>query len=244
MDNEHEKMLKRVQRLLAKAEDTEFPEEAETCTVMAAELMSKYGIDRAMASARADKREKPVSKVFSFPQPYAKQHCTMFFNILVIFGGDGVLLRSPSRHSKAQNKDLRFQVYAFEADLMAVEVLYTSLLLQATHRLNNADVPDGEHLRSFKTGWWIGFLNEIVNRLKEARATAEDSVKEPGTAIVLRDRSLEVRDAMLAEHGAVRRGAASHTSSAAGFETGMRDGQRANLHNQANVGQRQRTAIG
>ena len=59
-------LLDRVRKLLAKAEDEGCtPEEAEALTAKAAELMARYGIDRALLGALHPETDKPADRVFT-----------------------------------------------------------------------------------------------------------------------------------------------------------------------------------
>lgn len=239
-----QKKLRQVQDLLRKAEDEGCtPEEAEALTAKATYLLTEYNIDAALASARSDKREVPADRVLFFPAPYAKQHVTLFYNILKVFGGEAVMVR-PRHNSRSQDKGMSVHVYAFEADLTAVDMIYTSLLLQAATQLNKAHVPYYDSARSFRVSWWIGFTNVIIGRLKAAYASAETELtKEPGTAIVLRDRALEVRDKFRADNPKTRRVPGSQATSGSGYRDGERAGKSANIHNRGNVGAQSRTAL-
>ncbi|MFD0330099.1 DUF2786 domain-containing protein [Streptacidiphilus monticola] len=53
------KMLGRIRALLAKAESTDFPEEAEALSAKAQELMARHSIDAALLSARSGRAETP-----------------------------------------------------------------------------------------------------------------------------------------------------------------------------------------
>jgi Protein of unknown function (DUF2786) len=54
-----QRMLDRVRALLAKAESTEFPEEAEALTSRAQELMARHSIDDALLAAEAERTGRP-----------------------------------------------------------------------------------------------------------------------------------------------------------------------------------------
>ncbi|HEY0696309.1 MAG TPA: DUF2786 domain-containing protein, partial [Micromonospora sp.] len=57
-----QRMLGRVRALLAKAESTDFPEEADAFTAKAQELMARHRIDHALLVARTGEREQPVTR--------------------------------------------------------------------------------------------------------------------------------------------------------------------------------------
>jgi hypothetical protein len=177
--------------------------------------------------------------VIFFSNPYAKQHVTLFASILKIFGGECVII-----NNTGQDKGVTLHVYGFDADLTAVDVIYTSLYLQAVNQLHYAEVPWNESPRSFRVGWWIGFYNEVVPRLTEAYAKAKETAA-PGTELVLRDRSLEVKSAFRHAHPKTRRAGGSRSHSREGYDMGRWAGQTANIHNNGNVsGHTGRTALG
>ena len=70
-------------------------------------------------------------------------------------------------------------VVGFEADLDAVEVLFTSLLVQATRTLASAGsrstVHGGSRTRSFRQSFLAAFADRIGERLHEATAQAEEA---------------------------------------------------------------------
>ena len=66
-------LLDRVRKLLAKAEaDGVTAPEAEALTAKAAELMARYGIDRAMLAASEPETDKPGSRVIDIANPWAQ----------------------------------------------------------------------------------------------------------------------------------------------------------------------------
>src|SRR6201988_2082599 len=66
-------LLDRVRKLLAKAEDESVtPPEAQALTAKAAELMAKYGIDRALLAADRPETDQPASRVLDLDNPGAR----------------------------------------------------------------------------------------------------------------------------------------------------------------------------
>jgi len=65
-------LLDRVRKLLAKAENEAVtPPEAEALTAKAAELMARYGIDRARLAATQPDTDKPGNRVIDVDNPWA-----------------------------------------------------------------------------------------------------------------------------------------------------------------------------
>jgi hypothetical protein len=229
-----DKMLNRVRALLNQAEDpAATPEESAAFSAKAAQLMMDYNIDEALARARTETREKPIDRRVEFMDPYASKQRNLYYVVLLAFGGTGVAYERAGRTF--------MDVFAFEADLTAVEVIYTSLLLQASH--HTCRTPNNVNARSWRVSFWAGFTSTINSRFKAAKAETVKS-KAPGTDIVLRSREVEVRDAMRVAHPntrTVRR--TTHVTSKDGYDAGVRAGNRANLHNTKQAGQARRTAL-
>jgi hypothetical protein len=63
--------------LLAKAESTEFPEEAEALSARAQELMAKHSIDHALLAAQSGNRDKPAGRRLPVDNPYESPKATL-----------------------------------------------------------------------------------------------------------------------------------------------------------------------
>lgn len=244
MDALTEKMLARVQGLLALSEDeTTTQHERDLATQRAAEIMAKYAIDAAMLAAAADKREIPCDKKIRFPNPYGKQHMMLYFSILTQFGGDAIVIDRPTRgrYSRSSVDYIELHVFGFEADLMVVDVLYTSLLLQGIQQSKNP--PRYEHARTWRVSFWAGFTATVRKRLAQAKVTARASTDRPGTDIVLRNRALEVRATLLETYKPSGNYSGSTVRSGAGYAAGQDAGRRANLHHTKAAGRTTRAAL-
>ncbi len=161
-------MLLRVRALLAQAESTTFEAEAETFTAKAQELMAKHSIDSALLWSRGGRSERPSSIRLAVDDPYAKEKALLL----------GVVATS-SRCKVVQHGDLGlYSVFGFADDLAAVELLYTSLLVQsqAAMRAEAATAPTGSHVRgaSFKRAFLFGYAGRIGERLESVNRSAED----------------------------------------------------------------------
>jgi len=115
------RILEKVRALLAKAESTTFPEEAEALSAKAQELMARHSIDEAMVGAAEGFPDAPAGVRLPVDEPYA--------------GAKSILLSvvaSTNRCRAVWSKELAFStVLGFASDLAFVEILYTSLLVQA-----------------------------------------------------------------------------------------------------------------
>ncbi|MGO9028183.1 MAG: DUF2786 domain-containing protein [Acidimicrobiales bacterium] len=183
--------LQRIRSLLAKAESTEFEEEAESLTAKAQELMTRHSIDAALLSAHAAGRragELPTGMRVGVDDPYAQAKAFLLAEI-----------GNASRCRTVWSRDFGFAtVLGFESDLTSVEVLYTSLLLQARRAMmRTGDMGKKARSRSFRQSFLVGFAARIGQRLAEAAETALSDVgNEQGNGFlpVLAERSRLVDD--------------------------------------------------
>ncbi|MFI6980791.1 DUF2786 domain-containing protein [Embleya sp. NPDC050154] len=164
------RQLGRVRALLAKAESSEFPEEAEAFTAKAQELMTRHRIDEALLGAQEGSRHAPAACRIGVDNPYE--------------GAKALLLDAVADANGCQaiwSSTLGFStVVGFDSDLDAVELLYTSLLVQATAAMNRAGSRYHESGRSrrtktFRQSFLIAYADRIRERLTAAKEEAEAS---------------------------------------------------------------------
>ena len=225
-------MLNKVRALLAKAEGTDSDHEAEALTAKAAELMARYGIDEAMAAQRADHRAKPGSKIVLVDAPYAGPKASLLNVVAKAFRCRAVQLTRPG--DKTQ---LKVHLFGFESDMELVEILFTSLLLQASHGAvrveKQTDHYGRSRTRSARSSYILGFATAVQSRLATVKAEAEASA--PGAELVLVGRDVAVQDEMRREYPRLR-STVVRAGNASGYGRGHADGMRANLHNRPGVG--------
>ncbi len=222
MTSESENMLRKIKALLAKAEGQGVtPEEAESFSAKAVELMQKYSITMAVVDAARSKddREKPIHEVVDFRQEQYALHKLILINAIALNGRcDGYRTQSDS-----------YTIFGFRSDVDLALTLYYSLLVQAQRALARTPVPPGVRSRTFRVAWWIGYTSRLSERLKKAKVKAEDEA--PGTELVLADRSLAVRNA-LRNSGVKTSTTAVHRKfykDTGGFEEGTAAANRADL---------------
>ncbi len=222
-----DRLLDRVRKLLAKAEgEGVTPAEAQALTAKAAELMAKYGIDRALLAAARPETDAPGSRLVVLDNPWnrVKAH---------LLCGLGAALRCQCVLLTARD-GLKVHMFGYASDLERADVLYTSVLIQMSHGLALAPVPDRASPRAWRRSWLLGFAGAVIGRVKDAEQAAA-SQAGPGeadrgasrTALVLADRSLVIRDAMRREYPVTRQ--ARTTYSGTGYGAGYARGQRADL---------------
>lgn len=185
-------ILDKVRKLLAKAEDAACtPAEAEAFNAKAAQLIAKYGVDRAML-AEADPTSDVVGdRIIDLPAPYAMDKCSLL-------SGVAKALRCQAIRRQGWSGDRRtfaMHLFGFASDLDRVELLFTSLLVQAGQSLSVQSVPSWENVAAYRRSWLAGFTYAIVTRLRaaESRAASDAQESAPMTgrsvALVLADRT-------------------------------------------------------
>ena len=221
------KVLARVKALLAKAESTPFEAEAETFTAGAQALMARHSINAALLAAASDEPQGATGLRVWIEAPYESAKV----NLLVAVAG-------ANRCRTVSQKPLGFcTVVGFEADLVAVDALFTSLLLQATHAMTLAG-PRVDHrgrsrTRAFRYSFLVGFADRIGERLAEAaRGEQQQAAAEAGgnrLLPVLAAREAEVERQVLELFPSLRRGSRISAGDGSGWASGRAAADRAAL---------------
>ncbi|MFF8784070.1 DUF2786 domain-containing protein [Streptomyces sp. NPDC015125] len=160
--------LGRIRGLLAKAEATDYAEEAEALSAKAQELMARHSIDEALldsAAAPGGQTGGPSAVRIGIEGPYEQAKALLL---------DAVA--AANRCQAVWAADVGFStLVGFAPDLEAAEMLYTSLLLQATAAMHRAG---DDHHRA----------------LKEQGREQDRAPKERGGTPTARGRSRRTRD--------------------------------------------------
>jgi Protein of unknown function (DUF2786) len=220
--------LSRIRGLLAKAESTEFEAEAEALTGKAQELMARHAIDTAMLGRRGG---TPVTagqvqaRRLHLSDPHAEAKAAVVQAVGTANGVRVVLLPAFGIAT----------LVGMPGDLDAVELLVTSLLLQAGRALAEAVQQAGARGRAtaYRRGFLYSYAQRIEERLGEARDAARaEATATYGTALapVLADRQAAVDRAMEELFPSVRR-RSGRTVDAAGWHAGRQAADNADLGN-------------
>ena len=186
------KALKLIRALLAKAEATTFPAEADSFTAKAQQMMTRYSIDAAVlaSGAAGDKRASGIEqRRVHIDNPYADEKAD-FIAVLAHVNGARCVW-SPS---------LGFAtIIGFPVDLHLTDLLFTSLLLQATRASAEATANDRDlRTASFRRAFLIAFADRIGERLEATKkSAAAEAEQEYGSALlpILASRQVAVADA-------------------------------------------------
>lgn len=210
--------LNRVEALLAKAESTEYPDEAEALLAKAQELMARHAIDEAMLAAAGHHAGEVIVETIEIRAPYASAKASLLGAVAAVNTCRVVM-------SSAGRGDRLCQIVGHREDLDATTTLYAALVLQATRSMLAADVPFGDTPRRFRHSFLIAFAGRIGERLRAAHRDAVDEARRSeggsGVDIVLADRATEVDRAFRTAFPHTRNARAS-SSSLAGHRSGRR----------------------
>jgi hypothetical protein len=223
------RLLDRVRKLLAKAEDQSVPPpEAEALTAKAAELMAKYGIDRAMLAATRPDTDTPSSRFISIDNPWGRVKAHLLCGLGSALRCQCIML--------AGRQELRVHIFGYASDIERLDILYTSVLIQMWHELMAAPVPERTRSpRAWRRSWLLGFDAAVIARVRDAEQHAQEQVDitrpadEPvkAAALVLADRNAVIRRNVEREYPVTR--TARMTYSGNGYGVGYAKGQQADI---------------
>jgi Protein of unknown function (DUF2786) len=223
-------LLDRVRKLLAKAEDDGVtPHEAEALTAKAAELMARYGIDRALLGALRPETDRPADRVFDLDNPWAAVKAHLLAGLASALRCQCILL---SRREPGS----RVHVFGYLSDLERADILFTSLLVQMARALAAQPVPAyGGGAKAWRRSWMLGYCSAVVARVRAAEEAAAASAEEaaagtgggPSAALVLADRAMTVRRQAEQAYPRTRKTRVTYTGN--GYQDGYREGQKADI---------------
>ncbi|MFI9229002.1 DUF2786 domain-containing protein [Streptomyces rimosus] len=225
-------MLAKIRALLAKAEDpASSPEESQAFFAKAAELMAKYGIERAMVAASEPDTDKIVNRILVVEGSYAEERRLLAAYIAKAVSVEPILSRSRKRGEKRFT--YKVELYGFESDVDRAEMLYTSLSLQASNGLRRTRPEWWERttLSTHRKAWLRGFTTTVTRRIEDAERRAKDEAEvEHGrsVALVLADRAALAKRAADQANPQVPQ-YTPRTRRTGAFEEGQAAGRRADI---------------
>jgi len=221
-------LLDRVRKLLVKAEaDGVTQAEAQALTGKAAELMAKYGIDRALLAARRPETDRPGDRVIDIGNPWARVQAHLLCGLAATLRCQCVILPRTGPGS-------RIHVFGFASDIERTDVLYTSVLIQMWQGLAATQPPVwAQSPRAWRRSWLLGFATAVVARVRAAEEgaaqRAADGAAGDGrsTALVLADRAEIIERTLRQAYPVTRRSRVTYSGS--GYGSGYAQGQRADI---------------
>ena len=208
--------LATVRGLLAKAESTTFDDEAEALSAKAQELISRYALERLLdVESSGSEIGGPTARRIWLESPYVGAKAQLVHQVAKANACRCVLSDPPGVST----------VVGSEADLDAVELLVTSLLVQAGAAMlrygRTVDARGASRTRSFRRAFLLAFALRIGERLE---ATTEQVLRESGHQVdllpVLRSRD-EAVEAAFRELVPATRTTTVTVSNSAGWRAGQ-----------------------
>jgi hypothetical protein len=215
-------VLHKVRSLLAKAESTTFPDEADALTAKAQELMDRHAIDRAVLAASAPGHHGlPEGRDLTIEVPYASEKFHLLSEVAAANRCKAVY--APWAGTAT--------VVGFPEDQETVELLYTSLLVQATSAMLAGADHAARRTRRYRHAFLVAFAARIGERLRAAdEAVTAEADRDHGGAVlpVLASRAEAVDDELARRFPHVRQRQVS-VSDPAGWHAGTAAAERARL---------------
>lgn len=161
-----EKMLARVRALLAKAESTEYPDEAEALSSKAQALMVQYSLREAVADHERGRTPVAAARRIWIDNPYVAAKVSLV-----------QVVAEANRCRTVWIKDLGCVVtVGSEKDLDVVDLFTTSLLVQANRAMLLAgrrnEIQGQTRTKSFRLSFLVAYAGRIGERLSAASSSA------------------------------------------------------------------------
>jgi hypothetical protein len=172
--HEEERIFTRIRGLLAKAESSDYAEEADAFMAKAQELMTRYRIDRTVVEVDAEGDSAPPieARRVWLEDPYLEAKAFLLANVA-----------SANRCRAVVEPKIGFStLVGHPEDLDATDLLFTSLLVQATRRITaiGNDPTFGRRSRkpSYRRSFFLAYADRIGARLREANKAATVAADE------------------------------------------------------------------
>jgi hypothetical protein len=166
-----EKMLARVRALLAKAEATEYPDEAEALSAKAQALMVRHSLREAVADHESGRASIAAARRVWIDNPYVAAKVALVQAVA-----------QANRCRTVWHKNLGCVVnVGAENDLDLVDLLTTSLLVQASRAMLVAgrrhDVRGQSRTKSFRLSFLVAYATRIGERLAATSSSVTEELR-------------------------------------------------------------------
>lgn len=186
--NHNERIYDKIRALLAKAESTDYPDEAAIFTAKAQELIATHAIDMALLEER-EGRGQVITRIINIARPYPKEKYLLLSgvaranNCRAILGVDlDEAMQRIEEGTFDSSKGKLATVIGYESDLEAVELLFASLLVQAVNEMLGHGVQVNQwgenRTKSFRRSFLYQFAWRVGDRLSEAATAVRDEATE------------------------------------------------------------------
>lgn len=223
MNEDDQPLLDRVRKLLAKAEKTDNPHEAEAFSAKAAELIAMHRIDPDRlvrgGDERLELRRLPLGR-----GAYVRARLALLSQIAAGHDAEVVFQSGPGGMTAI--------MAGFSGDLDVVRVLYESLHIQAASQMAAIRRPTPAATQRWRRAFLFGFATRVGELLATAREDAAAAAGAAGATTTLPDvaaRGDRVRRFVEASFDRVVAASRSAPASAAGWQHGHQAAGRADL---------------
>lgn len=168
--------LRRIRALLAKAENTPYPDEADTYMAKVSELIARWGIDEALlwATEEHTSAEQVTATVIAVDAPYANRKVILVDRVAAANGCRAV-------HTKTTGDVQHVTVVGFPGDVARVELLTTSLLIQLTRAvLDGGPTGNSTNTAAWRRSFITAYALRIGERLQADRDRAAADTESQG----------------------------------------------------------------
>lgn len=177
------KVLARVRALLAKAESSSFPEEAEALSAKAQELMNRYALEQAVVDAADSTPQSATACRLWLDSPYVAAKSSLV----------SAVADANRCHAVSFEKLELITVVGHQTDLEVVELLVTSLLVQANramlHEGRRTHAGGRARSRSFRQSFLLAYAARIGERLRHATDASSSGIRDERLLPALADRA-------------------------------------------------------
>jgi Protein of unknown function (DUF2786) len=209
-------ILRKVRKLLAKAEATDNPREAEAFSAKAAALVAAHRIDPARLAADHGQDELTVRRVPVGRGAYVRARLALLQAIADNHDAELVWKSGPDGATAL--------LAGFASDLEAVLLLYESLHLQAASQMAAVRRATPAATQRWRRAFLFGFASRIGQMLQAVRRRAETGARAGGESRLpdLPERATRVRTYAATAFGRVVSAGAPSPALAAGWDHGHR----------------------
>jgi len=220
-------VIERVRKLLAKAERTEHPHEAEAFAAKAAEMIAAHRITPAALAAARTSGRLQVRQIPLGKGAYVRARLRLLSEIATTHDADVVFQSGPA--------GMVGHVVGFDDDLDAVAMLFDSLHRQASAQMAAGGGRTAAATQRWRRAFLFGYGERVGELLRSARRDAEAaggvqySGGAAGMALELRERRERVRDFTATSFPRVVAASRPAPASARGWHRGRDAADRADL---------------
>lgn len=209
-------LVDRVRKLLAKAEATANPHEAEAFSRKAAALIAQHRIDPVRLAAAVDADELGVREVQLGRGAYVRARLALLMAVAETHDGFVVFRTTPTGTLAT--------VAGFHSDLDLIDIMYHSLHTQAAAQMAGIRQQTGAATQRFRRAFLFGFADRIATLLADARvASAAAAASVPGqrsVELALQARADRVEEFARARIGRIHTARRPGSALRSGWEAG------------------------